>query len=167
MIETILHKKINEILINFYGENDYSIQFQSTRKEFDGDITLVVFPFIRFSKLSPEITAKKIGELLAKLDLIDSFSVIQGFLNLVISNKFWLSEFSKSTFEDNYGFVDIDENSPNYLVEYCSPNTNKPIQTTTTITQTNTHTYKHTQTNTQMHNHTQTHTHTHIHIHTN
>ena len=127
MIETILYKKINEILINLYGDNDYSIQFQSTRKEFEGDITLVVFPFTRFSKLSPEITAQKIGELLAKLDLIDSFSVIKGFLNLVISNKFWLTEFSKSTFEDNYGFVDIDENSPNYLVEYCSPNTNKPI----------------------------------------
>ena len=127
MIETILHKKINEILINLYGDNDYSIQFQSTRKEFEGDITLVVFPFTRFSKLSPEITAKKIGELLAKLDLIDSFSVIKGFLNLVISNKFWLAEFSKSTLEDNYGYVDINENSPNYLVEYCSPNTNKPI----------------------------------------
>ena len=127
MIETILHKKINEILINLYGDNDYSIQFQSTRKEFEGDITLVVFPFTRFSKLSPEITAKKIGELLVKLDLIDSFSVIKGFLNLVISNKFWLSEFSKSTFEDNYGYIGIDENSPNYLVEYCSPNTNKPI----------------------------------------
>lgn len=127
MIETILHKKIDEILIDLYGDNDYSIQFQSTRKEFEGDITLVVFPFTRFSKLSPEITAKKIGELLSKLDLINSFSVIKGFLNLVISNKFWLSEFSKSTFEDNYGFVDIDENSPNYLVEYCSPNTNKPI----------------------------------------
>ena len=127
MIETILYKKINEILINLYGDNDYSIQFQSTRKEFEGDITLVVFPFTRFSKLSPEITAKKIGELLAKLDLIDSFSIIKGFLNLVISNKFWLSEFSKSTFEDNYGYVGIDENSPNYLVEYCSPNTNKPI----------------------------------------
>ena len=127
MIETILYKKINEILINLYGDNNYSIQFQSTRKEFEGDITLVVFPFTKFSKLSPEITAKKIGELLAKLDLIDSFSVIKGFLNLVISNKFWLSEFSKSTFEDNYGYVGIDENSPNYLVEYCSPNTNKPI----------------------------------------
>ena len=127
MIETILHKKIHEILINLYGDNDYNIQFQSTRKEFEGDITLVVFPFTRFSKLSPEITAQKIGELLSKLDIIDSFSVIKGFLNLVISNKFWLLEFSKSTFEDNYGFVDIDKNSPNYLVEYCSPNTNKPI----------------------------------------
>ena len=127
MIDTILHKKIHEILIDLYGDNDYSIQFQSTRKEFEGDITLVVFPFTRFSKLSPEITAQKIGELLSKLDIIDSFSVIKGFLNLVISNKFWLLEFSKSTFEDNYGFIDIDKNSPNYLVEYCSPNTNKPI----------------------------------------
>ena len=52
MIETILHKKIHEILIDLYGNNDYSIQFQSTRKEFEGDITLVVFPFTRFSKLS-------------------------------------------------------------------------------------------------------------------
>ena len=127
MIETILHKKIYDILIDLFGDNDYSIQFQSTRKEFEGDITLVVFPFTRFSKLSPEITAYKIGELLSKLDIIDSFSVIKGFLNLMISNKFWLLEFSKSTFEDNYGFVDIDKNSPNYLVEYCSPNTNKPI----------------------------------------
>ena len=127
MIETILHKKIYEILIDLYGNNDYNIQFQSTRKEFEGDITLVVFPFTRFSKLSPEITAHKIGELLSKIELVERFSVIKGFLNLVISNKFWLTEFSKSTFEDNYGFVDIDENSPNYLVEYCSPNTNKPI----------------------------------------
>ena len=127
MIETILHKKIHEILIDLYGDNDYIIQFQSTRKEFEGDITLVVFPFTRFSKLSPEITAHKIGELLSKIELVERFSVIKGFLNLVISNKFWLTEFSKSTFEDNYGFVDIDENSPNYLVEYCSPNTNKPI----------------------------------------
>ena len=127
MIETILHKKIHEILIDLYGNNDYSIQFQSTRKEFEGDITLVVFPFTRFSKLNPEITAHKIGELLSKIELVERFSVIKGFLNLVISNKFWLTEFSKSTFEENYGFVDIDENSPNYLVEYCSPNTNKPI----------------------------------------
>ena len=67
MIETILHKKINEILINLYGDNDYSIQFQSTRKEFEGDITIVVFPFKRFSKLSPVITAHKIGELLSKI----------------------------------------------------------------------------------------------------
>ena len=127
MIETILHKKIYDILIDLFGDNDYSIQFQSTRKEFEGDITLVVFPFTRFSKLSPEITAHKIGELLSKIELVERFSVIKGFLNLVISNKFWLTEFSKSTFEENYGFVDIDENSPNYLVEYCSPNTNKPI----------------------------------------
>mgnify|MGYP000291653643 FL=1 len=127
MIETILHKKIHEILIDLYGDNDYSIQFQSTRKEFEGDITLVVFPFTRFSKLNPEITAHNIGELLSKIELVERFSVIKGFLNLVISNKFWLTEFSKSTFEENYGFVDIDENSPNYLVEYCSPNTNKPI----------------------------------------
>ncbi|MDC1024478.1 arginine--tRNA ligase [Flavobacteriales bacterium] len=127
MIETILHKKIHEILIDLYGDNDYSIQFQSTRKEFEGDITLVVFPFTRFSKLNAEITAHKIGELLSEIELVERFSVIKGFLNLVISNKFWLTEFSKSTFEENYGFVDIDENSPNYLVEYCSPNTNKPI----------------------------------------
>lgn len=127
MIENILTKKIAEILDEIYGDNIYDIQFQKTRKEFEGDITLVVFPFTRFSKKSPEITAKEIGERLIKLPEIKSFNVIKGFLNLEIEDSYWLSQFSKIVDKENFGFVKASEKTPIHLVEYSSPNTNKPI----------------------------------------
>ena len=127
MIENILTKQIAEILDKIYGDNIYDIQFQKTRKEFEGDITLVVFPFTRFSKKSPEITAKEIGERLIKLPEIKSFNVIKGFLNLEIEDSYWLSQFSKIVDEENFGFVKASEKTPIHLVEYSSPNTNKPI----------------------------------------
>ena len=127
MIENILTKQIAEILDEIYGDNIYDIQFQKTRKEFEGDITLVVFPFTRFSKKSPEITAKEIGERLIKLPEIKSFNVIKGFLNLEIEDSYWLSQFSKIVDEENFGFVKASEKKPIHLVEYSSPNTNKPI----------------------------------------
>ena len=127
MIENILTKQIAEILDEIYGDNIYDIQFQKTRKEFEGDITLVVFPFTRFSKKSPEITAKEIGERLIKLSEIKSFNVIKGFLNLEIEDSYWLSQFSKIVDEENFGFVKASEKKPIHLVEYSSPNTNKPI----------------------------------------
>ena len=101
MIENILTKQIAEILDEIYGDNIYDIQFQKTRKEFEGDITLVVFPFTRFSKKSPEITAKEIGERLIKLPEIKSFNVIKGFLNLEIEDSYWLSQFSKIVDKEN------------------------------------------------------------------
>ena len=127
MIENILTKQIAEILDEIYGDNIYDIQFQKTRKEFEGDITLVVFPFTRFSKKSPEITAKEIGERLIKLPEIKSFNVIKGFLNLEIEDSYWLSQFSKIVDKENFGFVKASEKTPIHLVEYSSPNTNKPI----------------------------------------
>ena len=127
MIENILTKKIAEILDEIYGDNIYDIQFQKTRKEFEGDITLVVFPFTRFSKKSPEITAKEIGERLIKLSEIKSFNVIKGFLNLEIEDSYWLSQFFKIVDKENFGFVKASEKTPIHLVEYSSPNTNKPI----------------------------------------
>ena len=127
MIENILTKQIAEILDEIYGDNIYDIQFQKTRKEFEGDITLVVFPFTRFSKKSPEITAKEIGERLIKLPEIKSFNVIKGFLNLEIEDRYWLSQFSKIVDQENFGFVKASEKTPIHLVEYSSPNTNKPI----------------------------------------
>ena len=121
MIENILTKKITEILDEIYEDNIYDIQFQKTRKEFEGDITLVVFPFTRFSKKSPEITAKEIGERLIKLPEIKSFNVIKGFLNLEIEDSYWLSQFSKIVDEENFGFVKASEKTPIHLVEYSSP----------------------------------------------
>lgn len=127
MIEELLYKDIKEVLEKLYGINQYDLQFQSTRKEFEGDLTLVVFPFTRFSNKNPEETGNEIGQHLKSISLIDDFNVIKGFLNLSINNKFWLSELSKALSNQNYGFVDVDKDSPTYLVEYCSPNTNKPI----------------------------------------
>ena len=127
MIEELLYKDIKEVLEKLYGINQYDLQFQSTRKEFEGDITLVVFPFTRFSNKNPEETGNEIGKHLKSISLIDDFNVIKGFLNLSINNKFWLSELSKALSNQNYGFVDVDKDSPTYLVEYSSPNTNKPL----------------------------------------
>ena len=127
MIEDKLSKNIHKILNELYGNNSYEIQFQKTRKEFKGDITLVVFPFTKFSKKSPEITAEEIGEKLVFSDQINSFNVIKGFLNIEIIEKFWLDQFSKASLNEHFGFVEPKDDSPLHLVEYSSPNTNKPL----------------------------------------
>ena len=127
MIEKILSNQIALVLKKLFGDNEYDVQFQKTRKEFDGDITLVVFPFTKFSKTGPEETAKKIGDELISLSEIKNFNVVKGFLNIEIEDLFWLSQLDQILNQQDYGFISIDKNSPTYLVEYCSPNTNKPI----------------------------------------
>ena len=92
MIEKILLNHIGLALNKLYGENEYDIQFQKTRKEFEGDITLVVFPFTKFSKNGPEETAKQIGDELISLSEIKDFNVIKGFLNIEIEDAFWVSQ---------------------------------------------------------------------------
>ena len=127
MIEKILSNQIALVLKKLFGHNEYDVQFQKTRKEFNGDITLVVFPFTKFSKTGPEKTAKKIGDELISLSEIKNFNVVKGFLNIEIEDVFWLSQLDQILNQQDYGFISIDKNSPTYLVEYCSPNTNKPI----------------------------------------
>ena len=127
MIEKILSNQIALVLKKLFGHNEYDVQFQKTRKEFDGDITLVVFPFTKFSKTGPEETAKKIGDELISLSEIKNFNVVKGFLNIEIEDLFWLSHLDQILNQQDYGFISINKNSPTYLVEYCSPNTNKPI----------------------------------------
>ncbi|MBT6013399.1 MAG: arginine--tRNA ligase [Flavobacteriales bacterium] len=128
MIEQILHTEIEKCLSELYSAEQQSIQFQKTRKEFDGDITLVVFPLLRASKKGPEQTAEQIGNYLKeKVSQVSDFNVVKGFLNLSISSDFWLNQFIEAYKIQNFGFVEVDENSPTYLVEYSSPNTNKPI----------------------------------------
>ena len=127
MIEKILSNQIALVLKKLFGDNEYDVQFQKTRREFKGDITLVVFPFTKFSKTGPEETAKKIGDELISLSEIKNFNVVKGFLNIEIEDVFWLSQLDQILNQQDYGFVRIDKNSPTYLVEYCSPNTNKPI----------------------------------------
>ncbi len=109
-----------------------SIEFQETKKEFEGDVTLVVFPFTRFSKKTPEATAADIGEYISKSAFpLKSYNVVKGFLNLVISETFWLDFFTKLTLDPTILFSDTlirGNTPPGYLmVEYSSPNTNKPL----------------------------------------
>ena len=128
MIEEILKPEIEKCLAELYSVIEQSIQFQKTRKDFKGDITLVVFPLLRVSKKGPEQTADEIGNYLKeKVDEVAGFNVVKGFLNLEISKDFWFSQFVKAHNTPNYGVVSSVENAPTYLVEYSSPNTNKPL----------------------------------------
>ena len=128
MIENILKNEVILAVDKLYSFKNSNIQFQKTRIEFDGDITLIVFPLLSASKKSPEHTGEEIGNyLIENVKYIDSFNVVKGFLNISITKSFWLTQFIKIFNISNYGLVKAKENSPIYLVEYSSPNTNKPI----------------------------------------
>ena len=102
MIEQILYTKIEKCLSELYSAEKQNIQFQKTRKEFDGDITLVVFPLLRASKKDPEETAEEIGNYLKeKVAEVDDFNVVKGFLNLSISSDFWLNQFIEAYNTEN------------------------------------------------------------------
>lgn len=103
------------------------IQIQKTRKEFEGDLTVVTFPFVKAAKKSPEATGQEIGEYLQENNgLITGFSVIKGFLNLSISKNYWLQLLNKIRSAENFGF-NMDGDDEIMMVEYSSPNTNKPL----------------------------------------
>ncbi|MBI2270216.1 MAG: arginine--tRNA ligase [Bacteroidetes bacterium] len=105
-----------------------SIVFQKTNAEFEGDLTVVVFPFLKMSKKSPEVTAKEIGVYLqANSSEVEHFNVVKGFLNLVISGKYWLDYFTEVAGNADYAFVPVTDSSPAVMLEYSSPNTNKPL----------------------------------------
>ena len=128
MIQELLHNKIIQELYNLYSCSDQNIQFQNTRIDFDGDITIVVFSLLKFSKKGPEDTAQEIGNHLIKnVPEIINFNVIKGFLNLEISKQFWFNSFITIYNVPDYGIEMPSKDSATYLVEYSSPNTNKPI----------------------------------------
>jgi len=128
MIEEILKQEIEKCLAALYSATEQSIQFQKTIKDFEGDITLVVFPLLRASKRGPEQTAEQIGEYLKeKVIEVADFNVVKGFLNLEITQEYWYNQFVTAYNTDDYGVVSSVENAPTYLVEYSSPNTNKPL----------------------------------------
>jgi len=128
-----MEQAIKEILLTnanqLFGAEieEKHIQFQFTRKDFEGDITLVVFPFAKLLKTSPDQAAQKIGEFLQqKLDTISGFNVVQGFLNLVIAPAYWIQVLKEVESAANYGFQPADSKGT-MMVEYSSPNTNKPL----------------------------------------
>ena len=126
-IEQYISDTVYRTVEALYGQVEKSqIQIQKTRKEFDGDYTLVTFPLLKLSRKSPEATATEIGErLVADNGEIESFNVIKGFLNIVIGASFWFERFGKIVACDNYG--QAAPTGRNIMIEYSSPNTNKPL----------------------------------------
>lgn len=104
------------------------VQLRKTKKEFEGHLTLVVFPFLRMSKKGPEQTAQEIGEYLqANEPSVAAFNVIKGFLNLTIASSAWIELLNGIHADKQYGIVAVTDNSPLVMIEYSSPNTNKPL----------------------------------------
>ena len=104
------------------------VQLQKTKAEFEGNLTLVVFPFLKLSRLKPEDTAQQLGDYLAKhCKVVQSFNVVKGFLNLTIAPAAWISLLNRIDSEPRFGEKAVNEQSPLVMVEYSSPNTNKPL----------------------------------------
>jgi arginyl-tRNA synthetase len=129
-MESILKEKIKEAVNSLYNSEiaDNLIQIQETKKDFKGDFTLVVFPILRFSKNTPEQTGNDIGNfLLENFNVISEYNVIKGFLNLVISDSWWIGLFRKLSLVTDHKTGFRVNNPETILVEYSSPNTNKPL----------------------------------------
>ena len=104
------------------------IQLQKTKAEFEGNLTLVVFPFLKLSRLKPEDTAQQLGDYLAQhCKVVQSFNVVKGFLNLTIAPAAWISLLNRIDSEPHFGEKAVNEQSPLVMIEYSSPNTNKPL----------------------------------------
>ena len=129
-IENTLQKIIIHAIKELYqADVEMSqITLQKTKKEFKGHYTLVTFPLLRISRKKPEETAEEIGSwLAANADIISGFNVIKGFLNLEITAGAWLRLLEQIDAQADYGFTPVTDNAPLYMVEYSSPNTNKPL----------------------------------------
>ena len=127
-----LYHKLSKELSKYF-QNKYNISlnlfdFQLTRKEFDGDITLVVYPILKYIKLNPQVISKDIGEyLINSSSIISSYNIISGFLNFTISDNYYIKILNEIIHNDDYGLKKIDNNSKTIIVEFSSPNTNKPL----------------------------------------
>lgn len=128
-IEKMLTQQVLEAVKACYGVEltEKDVQLQETRKEFAGDLTVVVFPFTRYSRKSPEETAKELGEYLKQnIEEVETYNVIKGFLNVVISSTYWIEVLNDVAKEEKYGYAK-EPSGKTYMIEYSSPNTNKPL----------------------------------------
>lgn len=127
-IQQILTDKARELLQNKHDVTVSEFEFQPTRKEFEGDITLVVFPLLRHIKTNPVKLGEELGAYLEEeVEQVSGFNVVKGFLNLVLSDSYYLDFFNQIRKDKEYGKVAVTENSETIMVEYSSPNTNKPL----------------------------------------
>ena len=130
-----IEQKITEAVIaaikELYGQEvpQSMVQLGATKKEFEGQLTLVVFPFLKMSRKKPEDTAQEIGQYLVEHlpEVVARFNVIKGFLNLVIADACWVSLLKEIQQDENWGLTPVTDASPLVMIEYSSPNTNKPL----------------------------------------
>ena len=125
-----INKAAKEAVKALYGQDvpEKMVQVQKTKKEFEGSLTIVVFPFLKMSKKKPEDTAQEIGQWLKEnCKAVADFNVVKGFLNIVIDKAAWLSMLNDINKDELYGEVAAKEDSPLVMIEYSSPNTNKPL----------------------------------------
>jgi len=129
-IESEIIAAVVQAVKECYGQDvpTTMVQLQKTKAEFEGNLTLVVFPFLKLSRLKPEDTAQQLGDYLAKhCKVVQSFNVVKGFLNLTIAPAAWISLLNRIDSEPRFGEKAVNEQSPLVMVEYSSPNTNKPL----------------------------------------
>ena len=129
-IETQITTAVIAAVKELYGQEvpEQQVQLQKTRSEFEGNLTLVVFPFLKMSKKKPEDTAQELGESLVRnCEAIASFNVVKGFLNLVIAPQAWISLLADIDGDEHYGMKKAGADAPLVMIEYSSPNTNKPL----------------------------------------
>jgi arginyl-tRNA synthetase len=129
-MENLLKEGVCRAVRSLYGKDvaDNLLQVQKTKREFSGDFTVVVFPLLKISGKSPEVTGNEIGQfLLDNSPAISDFNVIKGFLNITVAASEWRDRLVRFRGNDNFGFKKADENSQIIVVEYSSPNTNKPL----------------------------------------
>ena len=123
-----LTETVQLALKQIYNINSLIISFQKTRKEFEGDFTLVTFPFTKETKKSPEILGQELGEFLLQNNKdVAAFNIVKGFLNISLSNQFWLSYFNTIKNQTKIGFKKENSTGKTVMLEYASPNTNKPL----------------------------------------
>jgi len=129
-IETLISQAAGEAVKALYGieATEKMLQLQKTRSEFEGNLTLVVFPFVKAARKSPELTAQEIGQYMADhCEAISGFNVVKGFLNLSIGDGAWRQLLRAIDADDRFGMKQATESSPLVMIEYSSPNTNKPL----------------------------------------
>lgn len=129
-IENAISSSVLLVVKELYGQDVPAtmVQLQKTRSNFEGNLTLVVFPFLKLSKKNPEQTAQEIGEaLVKKCSAVSSFNVVKGFLNLVVGKDAWLSLLNDINADEKFGEKKVSDDSPLVMIEYSSPNTNKPL----------------------------------------
>ena len=128
MLEEILRQLFVDAFTKLYGQEPpmQQVNFQKTRPEFEGDVTIVVFPFVKIAKKSPEVMADELGkEIVAESEIISKYNVVKGFLNLLVSDNYWLTFFRDNHQDELFGRKQV--SGKPIVVEYSSPNTNKPL----------------------------------------